>query len=241
MRDLQSVSQGTNDIMVVYLTKAPSSETLVQHLEFVHQDYRNRYLFRNEKRLAEVFHEDLAKKLSNALDRFNPSTRALSLPEFEFRRDDLVIRGLWLFLNPDPSGVNKYMIRFRELSGALAGAFSINLSIGGGADTAQSQISLDILADIALPLFDIANSVAATSAETGESNPDLEERLRRLGERSHELMMQLSLLKRHATATALSDAGKGAQDLDELEFERTVKSIGLSDFDFTALEPFGRA
>lgn len=233
MRHEKPQETGQSDILVVYLAKAPSQDLLVQHIEVIRPDYRNRFTFRNAHGVADVFDLDLAEKIDDALKRFSPTTKALSLPEFEYRRSDLVIRGLRLFVKTELDGSEKYMLRFKEYYGSLTGAFCIDLALGAPIERPESRLSVDVLADIALPLFNIANSFTGTELGPDGKNTEFEESLRHLGERSHELMMQLALLKRHVARRDMPEQKGVKLAIDEQDFDRAIRNLGLLTADVT--------
>lgn len=222
---LESYELADVDSFVVNLRRQHGEVARVASVELRTFEVRNRYSFRKDPTLADIFVDEFAELIERALERLKPDERIVAIPDFEFAKGDLIIGGLRVLITTAENGIESIMLRFRQYIGAIKQAFKFDDSMAIETPTVREKIAVDVLQDILSPLFDLmALDVPGMEEVLEKHGPAIKKRLATISARKDEITFFSTLLQRYVKGCQ-QDAARGLADVRKVrETDKTLEA-----------------
>lgn len=210
MSSIDAFDATDSDRFVIHLTRKPNEAVQVSSVEIQTSDLRNRYTFKQQRELNEVFSPPLATALGEALGNLVRGERIVSIPDFSVSLPGVVLGGLRILRTKADNGVDMIMVRVREFVGTLKSAFRFDPAMVVDSISMRERIAVEVLRDIVNPLLDIMTIAQDAPAEVVQNNADtIRRQLSQMGSRQDEITFYTGLLKRYV-AGCRSDSMQAA-------------------------------
>lgn len=195
-----SVAQNEQDgarRFVVTLWVDEGRQTSIRSCEVQSSSFRSRISFTDENDMHHVLHARLATKIARYLDEVLSGTRIMVVPDLVVDLPNLAFRGMHMLATAMENGMQQVIVRFGRFIGRLEAAFKDQSLMFNIQTSHISQTALDILTDIAMPLFNLSR-VRVENPDDIETKQKLEHALTTLRDKSYELEFYVEMLKRFA-------------------------------------------
>ncbi len=210
----------SNDQLLITLDRWESGQISVWNVEFLGEGVRNRVSFTSGRLIDDVFVPGLARMMRELLSGLDRHTRIFSDAEFELTLPGVSLHGLRLMIAQAQDNFDRILLRFRVVEGQGTGLFRDGRIGDQSAVKTADRLAVQALADIVLPVCDLAESLRSLDTEevSREAVAEmLEDRIADLAERSGEMRLYMHLLMRYVEA--------GQERREALEIEDAVASL----------------
>ncbi|MEO1138581.1 MAG: hypothetical protein AAFW87_03905 [Pseudomonadota bacterium] len=178
---------------VINVTASAQRAYEVRSCEITSDAFRNRTSFQSSISLEDVFADDIAAGLRSCLSKLSGDTEVVALPNYVLEIPGLTLAGAQLVATRTQEDILHIIIRFRFFVGGINNVFRSKLGFDDTVNDHAANLSVRVLADIALPFLNICEAYRSGMVTEKTSFTEF---VAGLSERSQELRFQVELLKR---------------------------------------------
>ncbi|WP_300038493.1 hypothetical protein [uncultured Roseobacter sp.] len=130
----------------------------VVSLEMLGADSKVKFGFRTPKLITELFHANLSDELLTVLIEFGGSGTLLSIPDYVFVMDGLLLAKLRVFGYEQEDGTVNVTIRWAFAEGNILAALKIDSTYLLSHGSTNARLAFDVLECVLEPVFDLTRS-----------------------------------------------------------------------------------
>ncbi|PUB11582.1 hypothetical protein [Yoonia sediminilitoris] len=190
--------------LVVALQITSNEAARVVSCTFDGRNFQNSTVFDEAATIDGVFAGDIAKAFCDCIAGLAYESQVIALPDIRIETEGVTLSDLTIITKQGLSGTLDVALRFRQFVGGFSPLFTAQTGFGSNLDDHTSRLSAVVLSDLAMPILNLCE---ALDEPLNDAGPSFARFAQTLARHSHEVKLQIELLKRFA---ARSETGSTA-------------------------------